>query len=80
MKNTNLFFGILALLAGIAALTAAFIFQGNMIGICFGIGGAGCALGIGNIISYFYWSSELNINRYEDILETNSIVINDELN
>ncbi|MBR6275306.1 MAG: hypothetical protein IKR27_09900 [Lachnospiraceae bacterium] len=80
MKNTNLFFGILALLAGIAALTAAFIFQGNMIGICFGIGGAGCALGIGNIISYFYWSSEKNKKRYEEILETKSIEINDELN
>lgn len=80
MKNTNLFFGILALLAGIAALAAAFIFQGNMIGICFGIGGAGCALGLGNIISYFYWSSEKNKKRYEEILETKSIEINDELN
>lgn len=80
MKNTNLFFGILALLAGVAALAAAFIFQGNMIGICFGIGGAGCALGLGNIISYFYWSSEKNKKRYEEILETKSIEINDELN
>ena len=80
MKNTNLLFGILALLAGVAALAAAFIFQGNMIGICFGIGGAGCALGLGNIISHFYWSSEKNKKRYAEILENKSVEVNDELN
>ena len=80
MKNNTLFFGILALLAGVAALAAAFIFQGNLIGICFGIGGAGCALGLGNIISYFYWSSEKNKKRYAEILENKSVEVNDELN
>lgn len=80
MKKNTLIFGILALLAGAATLAAAFIFQGNMNGICFGIGGAGCALGIGNIISYFYWSAEKNKKRYEELLENKSIEVNDELN
>ena len=37
-------------------------------------------LRIGNIISFFYWSSENNKKRYEEILENKSIEINDELN
>ena len=80
MKKNTLAFGILALLAGVTALAAAFVFHGKHNGICFGIGGAGCALGLGNIISYFYWSSENNKKRYEEILENKSIEINDELN
>ena len=80
MKKNTLAFGILALLAGVTALAAAFVFHGNHNGICFGIGGAGCALGLGNIISFFYWSSENNKKRYEEILENKSIEINDELN
>ena len=80
MKKNTLIFGILALLIGLTALGAAFIFTGNMNGVFFGIGGAGCALGLGNIISYFYWSSEKNKKRYEELLENKSIEVNDELN
>ena len=80
MKKNTLIFGILALLIGVTALGAAFIFTGNMNGVFFGIGGAGCALGLGNIISYFYWTSDKNKKRYEELLENKSIEVNDELN
>ena len=80
MKKNTLIFGILALVIGVVSLTAAFIFGGNMTGFFFGLGGAGAALGIGNIISYFYWSSQRNNKRYEELLENKSIEVNDELN
>ena len=80
MKKNTLIFGILALLIGVTALGAAFIFTGNMNGVFFGIGGAGCALGLGNIITHFYWTSDKNKKRYEELLENKSIEVNDELN
>lgn len=80
MKKNTLITGILLLLIGVAALGAAVIFQNNMNGLFYGLGGAGCALGIGNIISYFYWSSDKNKKRYEELLENKSIEVNDELN
>ena len=80
MKRNTLIFGIIALLIGAAALAAAFIFQNNMLGLFCGLGGAGCALGLGNFFSYFYWSSGNNNKRYEEMQDNKSIEVNDELN
>ena len=80
MKKNTLILGLIALVIGVTALAGAVIFQNGLSGIFYGLGGAGCALGLGNIISYLYWSSGKNKKRYDEILESKSIEVNDELN
>lgn len=79
MKKSNLIFGVLDVLFGIACLIAALFVESKLNGILWGFAGAGIIPGISAVYKYFYWSSPKNKERYQERLGQEQIEIHDEL-
>lgn len=79
MKKTELIWGFVYMLFGLACLLAAMFTDSRLDGFLFGFSGAGLGPGLMMIFRYFYWNSEKNRDKYRELLENQRIERNDEL-
>ena len=79
MKKTELIWGFVYMLSGLACLLAAMFTDSRLDGFLFGFSGAGLGPGLIMIFRYFYWNSEKNREKYRELLENARIERNDEL-
>ena len=78
MKKSNLLLGALFLLAGIACLVVAVMFDTKLNSLLIGFSAALIVPGMIETIKYFYWSSSKNKKRYEENLDNENIELFDE--
>ncbi|MBR5289005.1 MAG: hypothetical protein IKU34_10525 [Clostridia bacterium] len=79
MKGSNLIAGIGSAAVGIVCLLIALCTETKLDGIFWGLTGAGIALGVMQIFTYFHWNAPKNRARYEALLDEKQIEMHDEL-
>lgn len=79
MKKSNLFSGMLFLLAGAVLVCAARLSESVLSGLLISFGAACIFSGMVTTCKYFYWSAPKNKERYQEKIENEKIELHDEL-